>query len=343
MKNRGKLTPKIGVIGAGSWGTTLAQLLSEKGFQVCLWVYEEELCRIIERERENKFYLPGIRLSENILPTHSLKEACQEKDFLLIVCPSQQVRSILKQSLPYLNQKTVMITASKGIEARTLLPLSLVVKEVLPENLQKKIAFLGGPSFAREVIKRHPTAVSLASENKKVVKEGQSLLSTPYFRVYASTDILGVTLGGAIKNVIAIAAGICEGLGFGYNSRAALITRGLAEMIRLGCKMGANALTFSGLSGLGDLVLTCTSNLSRNYSLGFRLGKGEKLENILKQTRVVFEGVATAKSAYKLSKKLGIEMPITHQTYLVLYRGKSPKRAVNDLMKRDLRYEIDHY
>jgi glycerol-3-phosphate dehydrogenase (NAD(P)+) len=332
---------QIGVIGGGSWGTTLAHLLAEKGFKISLWVYEAELCRIMKEKKVNTFYLPGVRLSSNISPTNSLREACSEKDFLLIVCPSQKVRGILRQCIPHLSPHTTIINASKGIENRSLLPLSHVVKEVLPTQYHNRVAFLGGPSFARELIRKHPTAVSLASEEKAVAKEVQSLLSTPYFRVYNSSDVIGVTLGGALKNVIAIAAGICDGLGFGYNSRAALITRGLAEMTRLGVRMGAHALTFSGLSGLGDLVLTCTSDLSRNYSLGIRLGRGEKLKNIVKGTRAVIEGVTTTRAAYQLSQKLGIEMPITHQTYLVLYRNKPPKTAVSDLMGRDLRYELD--
>jgi glycerol-3-phosphate dehydrogenase (NAD(P)+) len=319
----------------------LAQLLAEKGFAVSLWVYEAELCRIMREKQVNTLYLPGVRLSLNISPTNSLKEACSGKDFLLIVCPSQKVRGILKRCIPHLSPQTTIINASKGIENRSLLPMSHVVKETLPLQYHKKLAFLGGPSFAIEVRRMHPTAVSLASEESSVATEAQFLLSTPYFRVYSSSDVLGLTLGGALKNVIAIAAGISDGLGFGYNSRAALITRGLAEMTRLGCRMGANPLTFSGLSGLGDLVLTCTSDLSRNRSLGIRLGKGERLEDIVKGTKAVIEGVATTKAAYQLSQKLGVEMPITHQTYLVLYKNKSPKTAVNELMRRDLRYELD--
>jgi glycerol-3-phosphate dehydrogenase (NAD(P)+) len=341
MRDKNKRIPHIGVIGAGSWGTTLAQLLADKGFMVSLWVYEAELCRIMQEKKTNIFYLPGVQLHMNIFPTHSMKEACSDKDFLLIVCPSQKVRRILKSSLPYISPKTIIITASKGLEIGSLLPLSRVVEEVLPSRYHKRLAFLGGPSFAREVISKHPTAVSLASKDKAIAREVQSLLSTPYFRVYTSSDVIGVTLGGALKNIIAIAAGISDGLEFGYNSRAALITRGLAEMTRLGVRMGANAMTFSGLSGLGDLVLTCTSDMSRNHSLGMQLGKGKKLQDILKGNRAVIEGVATTKSAYKLSQKLGIEMPITHETYLMLYRNKSPEKAVNALMSRDLRYELD--
>jgi len=333
--------PQIGVIGAGSWGTTLAQLLAVKGFKVSLWVYEEELCRTMREKKVNSIYLPEVNLPSNISPTNSLKEACSGKDFLLIVCPSQKIRAILKRSIPHITPQAIIINASKGIETGSLLPLSQLVKDVLPSRYHKRLAFLGGPSFAREVVCHHPTAVSLASENKAVAREVQSLISAPYFRVYTSSDVIGVTMGGALKNVIAIAAGICDGLGFGYNSRAALITRGLAEMTRLGVRMGANAMTFSGLSGLGDLVLTCTSDLSRNRSLGVRLGRGEKLKDIVKGTRAVIEGVATTRAAYQLSQKLGIEMPITHQTYLVLYRNKSPETAVNALMSRDLRYELD--
>lgn len=334
-------TSQVGVIGAGSWGTTLANLLAEKGCNVSLWVYEAELCRIMREKRVNTMYLPRVKLSLNIYPTNSLREACSGRDFLLIACPSQKVRGILKRCIPHISPQATIITVSKGIEISSLLPMSQVVKEVLPRQYQKKLAFLGGPSFAREVIRFHPTAVSLASEDKAVAREAQLLLSTPYFRVYTSSDVIGVTLGGALKNVIAIAAGISDGLGFGYNSRAALITRGLAEMTRLSVRMGANAMTFSGLSGLGDLVLTCTSDMSRNHSLGMQLGRGKKLKDILKKTRAVIEGITTTKSTYQLSLKLGIEMPITHQTYLVLYRNKSPETAVNALMSRNLRYELD--
>jgi len=341
MQGKNKQSLQIGVIGAGSWGTTLAHLLAQKGFTVSLWVYEVELCRIMRKKKVNTLYLPGVRLPLNISPTNSLKDACSGKDFLLIVCPSQKVRVILKRCIPYISPQATIITASKGIEMGSLLTMSQVVKEVLPRQDQKKLAFLGGPSFAREVIRKHPTAVSLASEDNAVAQEVQTLFSTPYFRVYTSSDVIGVTLGGGFKNVIAIAAGISDGLGFGYNTRAALITRGLAEMTRLGVRMGANAITFSGLSGLGDLVLTCTSDISRNHSLGMDLGKGEKLQDILKGTPAVIEGVATTKSAFTLSQKLGIEMPITHQTYLVLYRHKSPAMAVNALMSRNLRYEFD--
>jgi glycerol-3-phosphate dehydrogenase (NAD(P)+) len=341
MQDKNKQTPQIGVIGAGSWGTTLANLLAWKGLKVSLWVYERELCNILREKRVNTLYLSGIKLSPHIHATTSLKEACTNKDFLFIVCPSQKVRGILKRCLPHLSSQTTIINAAKGIENRSLLPMSQVVKEILPPKYHKRLAFLSGPSFAMEVSQMHPTAVSLASEESFVAREIQTLLSTPYFRVYASTDVVGVTLGGALKNVIAIAAGISDGLGFGYNTRAALITRGLAEMTRLGCRMGANALTFSGLSGLGDLVLTCTSDLSRNRSLGIRLGKGERLEDILNGTREVIEGVSTTKSAYQLSRKLKVEMPITHQTHLVLYKNKSPKTAVSELMSRNLRYELD--
>jgi glycerol-3-phosphate dehydrogenase (NAD(P)+) len=332
---------QIGIIGGGSWGTTLAHLLAEKGFKVSLWVYEAELCRIMREKKVNTFYLPGVRLPVNISPTNSLKEACSGKDFLFIVCPSQKVRGILRRCNPHLSPHTIIINASKGIENRSLLPLSHVVKEALPVHYHKRLAFLSGPSFALELSRMQPTALSLASEEGSVAREVQRLISTPYCRVYASSDVVGVTLGGALKNVIAIAAGISDGLGFGHNSRAALITRGLAEMTRLGCRMGANAMTFSGLSGLGDLVLTCTSDLSRNRSLGIKLGKGERLKNVLKGTRAVIEGVTTTKSTYQLSQKLGVEMPITHQTYLVLYKNKSPKTAVSELMSRDLRYELD--
>ena len=343
MKKREEPSSPIGVIGAGSWGTTLANLLAEKGLKVTLWAYESDLVEMMKERLVNTLYLPHVKLSPNIVPTHSLREACSDKDFLFLVCPSQRIRGIIKRCLPHLSPQTIIVNASKGIEISSLLPLSQVLKTLLPSDSHRGLAFLSGPSFAGEVSRKHPSALSLASEEISVAKDVQILLSTSYCRVYTSTDVVGVTLGGALKNIIAIAAGISDGLGFGYNTRAALITRGLAEMTRLGTKMGANPRTFSGLSGLGDLVLTCTGDLSRNRSLGVRLGKGERLQRIVKGTKSVIEGIATTKAAYQLSQRLGVEMPITHQTYLVLYKNKSPKVAVSELMSRDLRYELDPF
>ncbi|MFH1625195.1 MAG: NAD(P)H-dependent glycerol-3-phosphate dehydrogenase [Pseudomonadota bacterium] len=337
------MTRNIGVIGAGSWGTTLANLLAEKGYPVTLWVFEPDLCETIKRERKNPVYLPDFTLSKNINPTTSFAEACCDKDILVSVTPSHVVRSVISQTLPYQSDKSIIVSASKGIESDTLMPISHVLKEVLPANLHKSLAYLSGPSFAREVIKKTPTAVSVASENMEVAKTVQRVFGTPYFRVYTNSDVVGVELGGALKNVIAIAAGVSDGLGFGHNTRAALITRGLAEITRLGVRMGANPLTFSGLTGLGDLVLTCTSDLSRNRSVGFQLGKGMKLKEILNKMKMVAEGVQTTKAAYHLAKKMSVEMPITEQVYRLLYEDTPAPDIVAELMNRDLRCELDTY
>lgn len=330
---------QIGVIGAGSWGTTLANLLAKKGLPITLWAYEEELVRSIAAQRENTLYLPGVKLSPRITPTGSLEDACRHKDLIIIVTPSQVLRNIVRQTLPCLSPRQILMSATKGIENRTLLTMSEVVREVLPREDGQRLAVLSGPSFAREVSSEMPTAVTIASENPELARELQQIFSTPYFRVYTNPDVTGVELGGALKNVIAIAAGISDGLAFGNNTRAALITRGVAEISRLAIQRGADPLTLSGLSGLGDLVLTCTGELSRNRAVGIKIGKGMALSQILKDTKMVAEGIKTAESAFDLSTKMNVAMPITEQVYCILYRNKNPREAVNELMTRDLRVE----
>jgi len=326
----------ITVIGAGSWGTTLAYLLSEKGYDVSLWAHEEDLAEEIKRTRINSIYLPDINLPENIKISHRLDEVVAKARYVLNVVPSQHARSVFKEALSYMPDEAVIISASKGIERGTLLTVSSILKELSDRHL----AVLSGPSFAKEVIKKMPTAVTLATGDKDRGLILQEVFNTNHFRVYTHDDMLGVEIGGALKNVVAIASGISDGLGLGHNARAALITRGLAEMKRLGLAMGAKKETFSGLSGLGDLVLTCTGPLSRNYTLGTKLAQGMKLTDILSQTKTVAEGVATAESAYELSKKYNIEMPIVEQVYQVLYKDKGPAAAVNDLMHRTLKAEF---
>ena len=330
---------QIGVIGAGSWGTTLANLLAKKGFEVSLWAYENDLVQAIATARENPLYLPGVKLSEKIFPTNSLKEVCQHKDFLISVSPSQVVRQVIQEIHSYLSPQVKIVSATKGIENNTLFTMSKVLKEALAFNDGERLAVLSGPSFALEVGREVPTAVTIASENQELAGEVQHIFSTPYFRVYTNPDVVGVELGGALKNIIAIATGISDGLGFGCNTRAALITRGLAEMSRLALKMGANPLTLAGLAGLGDLVLTCTGELSRNRSVGVKLGEGIGLTQILRDMKMVAEGIKTTKSASDLSKKMNVEMPITEQTYNILYHDKDPKEAVIELMGRDLKDE----
>lgn len=326
----------IAVIGAGSWGTTLASLLSKKGYDVSLWVYEKDLAEEIERTRLNKVYLPDIRLPENIMVSHRIDEVVNKARYILNVVPSQYTRAVFKEISPYLSNGSAIISASKGIERGTLMTISSVLKELTGHE----VAALSGPSFAKEVIKNLPTAVTLATENRNTGFLLQELFNTNTFRVYTHNDILGVEIGGALKNVIAIAAGISDSLGLGNNARASLITRGLAEITRLGVAMGAGEKTFAGLSGLGDLVLTCTSVLSRNYSLGIKLGQGMKLKDILEQTVSVVEGVETAESAFELSNKYNVEMPIVEQVYKIINEGKDPVLAVSDLMSRSMKPEF---
>lgn len=327
----------IAVIGSGSWGTTLANLLAEKGYDVALWAYEKDLVEQINKERTNSIYLPDIVLSDNIRATNDIAEAVSNSRYILNVVPTQHIRSIFNQVRSYIRRESIIINASKGIEMDTLLTPSMILKEIL----NRPVSVISGPSFAREVSQKRPTAVTLASEDKKTGMLLQEIFNTDYFRVYTHDDIVGVEIGGALKNVIAIASGICDGLKLGYNSRAALITRGLSEITRLGIVMNAQKKTFSGLSGLGDLVLTCTGPLSRNYTIGYKLGDGQKLSEIIGHSMSVAEGVTTTKSGYALSKKYSIEMPITEQVYLALYKGKSPEEAINDLMNRALKTEFN--
>lgn len=334
---------KIGVIGAGSWGTALANLLGNNGYKLDLWVFEKDLKKNIEKNRENNLFLPGIKLSKNIKPTNSLEKATSEKDILLMVVPSHLMRNVAGKLKNFLKQKpnTIIVSASKGIENETHLTMSGVIKEVIPSIPNNNIAVISGPTFAKELVVFLPTVVSIAGRDKKNVEFLQKIFAAPFFRVYTNSDIIGVEIGGSVKNVIAIASGIVDGLKLGLNSRAALITRGLAEMRRLGIKLGGQAETFSGLSGIGDLVLTCTGNLSRNYAVGKKLGENKKLTEILKKMNMVAEGVKTTKSVYNLSKKLGIEMPITNCMYNILYKDYSPLEAVKELMTRKLKSETD--
>jgi glycerol-3-phosphate dehydrogenase (NAD(P)+) len=326
----------IAVMGAGSWGTTLASLLTEKGYDVSLWAFEKEIADEINNRFTNETYLPEVTLPQGLKATNDLKDAVKKARYILNVVPTQFTRSVFKEAVKYIHESAVVVSASKGIEHGTLLTVSSVLNEISGNQS----AVLSGPSFAKEVINKLPTAVTLATNNPETGLLLQEIFNTGYFRVYTHSDILGVELGGALKNVIAIASGISDGLGLGHNARAALITRGIAEMMRLGENMGADKRTFSGLSGMGDLVLTCTGPLSRNYSVGIKLGQGIKLSDILSSTRSVAEGVATALSAFELSQKFGVEMPIVEQVYKVIYKDKNPAEAVNVLMNRALRSEF---
>ena len=336
-----ELSGPVGVIGAGSWGTALAQVLAEKGHKVDLWVFEEDLCDIIEKTRENTIYLPGYSLHENIRPCNDLGEVVKGHRMLVMVVPSHVYRQTAAGMLPFLEPGTVLVSATKGIENETLQTMSGIWKEIASPDLLLHVLALSGPSFAKEVIQRIPTAITLAADDLEVAKPVQKAFSSGYFRVYTSLDKIGVELAGAIKNVIALAAGVCDGMGFGLNTRAALITRGLAEMTRLGVNMGAHPLTFSGLSGIGDLLLTCTGDLSRNRTVGVQLGRGRTLKEILAEMRMVAEGVKTARSVHYLAKKMAVEMPISEQVYQVLYEDKKAVDAFRELMERNLKHEMD--
>jgi glycerol-3-phosphate dehydrogenase (NAD(P)+) len=332
---------RIGVIGAGAWGTALANLLANKGFEVALWAFEQEVCADILEGRENKVFLPGFPLSVNLHPSNNLDEVAADKKMLLLVMPSHVFRSVAEQLVHHPTEKTLIVTASKGIENKTHLTMSGILEQLLPQRLHNRIAVLSGPSFAKEVAQKIPTAVTVAAHDLEVAKDVQNTFATDYFRVYTSYDVTGAELGGALKNVMAVAAGISDGLGLGYNTRAAVITRGVTEIQRLGRRLGADPTTFMGLAGIGDLVLTCTGTLSRNWTVGHKMGQGMKLEAILSDMRTVAEGVKTTKSVFNMSRKLGVEMPIVEQVYRMLYEDLDPKEALQILMSRDLKHEID--
>lgn len=332
---------KIGVVGAGSWGTALANLLALKGFKIDHWVFETDVKEQIETCRENRVFLPGITLSDNLVPSNDLQAVVSGKDIVLIVVPSHVMRETSEKMAAGLSADTLVVSASKGIENTTHLTMTGILGQTLPKIASRNLAALTGPSFAREVAQKVPTVVTAAASESSVAEFVQSVFSTPYFRVYTSNDVIGVELGGAVKNVIAIAAGIIDGLGLGLNTRAALITRGLAEIRRLGLKLGAKFDTFAGPSGVGDLILTCTGNLSRNYTVGKKIGQGLTLPQILDEMRMVAEGVKTAKSVYDLSRKLNVDMPISHGIYGILYDDLNPMDVLGKLMTRDLKNELD--
>jgi len=326
------------VLGGGAWGTALADLLCRKGVVTRLWAREEEVVTAINGEHRNPIFLPGVELCPGLAAASDAGWVLDGALVVLVVVPSQFLRQSLIALAPGLPKRPIIVCASKGIELETLEPMSVVVAEALA-GLAPRYAALSGPSFAFEVAGRLPTSVTLGCADQELGRALRDHFSTSVFRVYSSTDYRGVELGGAVKNVMAIAAGICDGLGFGHDARAALITRGLAEMCRLGVAMGARAETFMGLSGMGDLVLTCTGDLSRNRQVGLKLGQGQKLSEIVAGARTVAEGVKTAKSVFDLAEKIGVEVPITEQVYRILYQDKDPGEAVRELMGRSLKDE----
>ena len=329
----------ITVLGDGGWGTTLAIHLAKKGYHVRLWGAFADYVKVLEKTRENKKFLPGIKIPANISILSDISKACSGAELVLLTVPSQHMRSVLMQLRRNPDvKKAVLLSAAKGIEKETHKRMAELIKELLGAS---KIAVLSGPSIAYEAARDIPTTAVIASPDKALSKELQDIFTTDKFRIYTSDDLVGVELGGALKNIVAIAAGIGDGLGLGTNAKAATLTRGLAEMARLGVAMGAKSQTFSGLTGIGDLVTTCISPHGRNRWFGEELGKGKKTKDILGQTEMVVEGVATTKSAYELAKKYKVDMPITNQVYEVIYNSKDPKQAVHDLMTRTPKAEVN--
>jgi len=329
---------KIGVIGGGSWGTALAILLANKNNDVHIWVRDKFQLKQIEELRENKKYLPDVTIPDEIKITNDISESIYNKDLIVLSVPSHAIREILEDSRNIFQKEQVIVNVAKGIENHTLLRVSEIVGEILPNN---SYGVLSGPSHAEEVARNIPTTVVSASNNKEVAKYIQDVFMTPYFRVYTNPDVVGVELGGSLKNVIALGAGISDGLGHGDNTKAALMTRGIIEMGRLGEKMGANPITFSGLAGIGDLIVTCTSMHSRNRRAGILIGQGQTLDEAVENIGMVVEGVRTTKSAYELAKKNDVVMPITDEIYSVLYEGADVKNSVYNLMLRDKKPEME--
>jgi glycerol-3-phosphate dehydrogenase (NAD(P)+) len=329
----------IGIIGAGGWGTALAKILCEKGSEVVLWCRSEESFRNLLDLRTNPAYLPGIAVPASVRITRSIEEAVTGKKFLLCTVPSHGVRETLRPAASCLDPHALVVCGTKGIEEGSQKTMGEVLSEVLGSDAAERLAFLSGPTFAIEVGRGLPAAVTVAARSESVARGVQDALSTPNFRIYTSRDVVGVQVGGAVKNVIAIAAGISDGLELGANSRAALITRGLAEMTRLAVRMGGEPLTLSGLAGLGDLVLTCTGDLSRNRKVGVDIGRGHKIGEILAGMRMIAEGVRNTGTVFRLANRLRVEMPIVEQMQLVINDGKDPMAAVRDLMQRSLKAE----
>ncbi len=328
----------LAIMGAGSWGTALAILLHNAGHNVTLWTRSQEDADRINMERENKKYLPGAAIPDGLECFTDQEKTLHDKELVVLAIPSQSIRENIKNVSNLLTSDKIIVSVSKGIEENSLVRLSQVILEVIPGA---KVAALSGPSHAEEVARNIPTTVVAASENIEAARKIQDVFMTPAFRVYTSLDLIGVEIGGALKNVIALCAGISDGLGFGDNTKAALMTRGLTEIARLGQALGAKKQTFAGLSGMGDLIVTCTSIHSRNRRAGILIGQGKKLEDALKEVKMVVEGVRTTKASFELSKKQGIEMPIVEQAYKVLFEGEDPGQAVTNLMIRDKKHEIE--
>jgi glycerol-3-phosphate dehydrogenase (NAD(P)+) len=336
------MTVKVAVLGAGAWGTALASVLAERDEgPVHLWSRRRDLSDALNADRENARYLAGVSLPSNVSSTSDLRVALSDAALIVLAVPSHAMREVVREAGAHVGPGVPIVSATKGIETGSLMFMDEVLAEELPAHARHWLAHLSGPSFAKELAMHLPTAVVVAARDADVVSLVMKRFHRPYLRVYASDDVPGVECGGALKNVIAIAAGAVDGLGFGHNTRAALITRGLAEVARLAMARGGSALTVAGLAGMGDLVLTCTGELSRNRTVGYEMGRGRSLPDVLAGLGHVAEGVRTAKSAYELSKRLSVQMPITSEVYSVLFEDKPVARAVRDLMARDLGYEFD--
>ncbi|SIR71549.1 glycerol-3-phosphate dehydrogenase (NAD(P)+) [Bacillus cereus] len=331
---------KITVIGAGSWGTALSMVLTDNGHEVRIFGNNKKQIQEINEKHTNEIYLPGIQLSKGIIGYESLEEAMDGVNTVLLVVPTKAIRDVMRNLKSIVKQPITVIHASKGIEPGSFKRISEMIEEEMPKELVESIVVLSGPSHAEEVSLRHPTTVTAASYHSQAAEDTQRLFMNNNFRVYTNRDVIGVELGGALKNIIALGAGISDGLDYGDNAKAALISRGLTEITRLGCEMGANPLTFAGLTGVGDLIVTCTSIHSRNWRAGNLLGKGHNLEEVLENMGMVVEGVRTAEAAYHLAKKVNVEMPITNAIYNVLFNGKSAKEEVDLLMGRNGKGEI---
>jgi glycerol-3-phosphate dehydrogenase (NAD(P)+) len=332
---------KVAVLGSGSWGTALAKSLADSGHEVRLWARRAEQSEAIERERENAAYLPGAKLPATLRATHDLESALAGVDMVLSAVPTHGLRENLELAAMYFPADVPILSATKGIENGTLKLVCGIFEDCLPAAQHRQLTYLGGPSFAKEVAQGMPTAVVVAGSDASTSARVQAILGTDRLRVYTTDDVIGIELGGSLKNVMAIAAGIGDGLGFGHNTRAAIVTRGLAELSRIAIKLGAHPMTLAGLGGIGDLLLTCTGDLSRNRKVGLELGRGKTLEEILASMNQVAEGVRTTKSAYELSRREGVEMPIVDAVYRILYEGMNARDAVFGLMTRPARPERD--
>jgi glycerol-3-phosphate dehydrogenase (NAD(P)+) len=330
---------RIAIIGAGGWGTALAIVLSRSVEEIRLWVYEQDLCERMRETRVNDLYLPGAFLPASVTPTHEFCEVLADAEVVITAVPSEFLRGVFERIALLARPEQVFVSATKGLENRTLLRMTEVISETLRPEFDPKLAVLSGPTFAREVAHGAPAAVTIASSDEDLARLLQLQLANSTFRFYTNTDVIGVEMGGALKNVIAIAAGVAEGLNLGSNAMAAIVTRGLSEITRLACACGARRETLAGLSGLGDLVLTCTGALSRNHRVGVELGRGRKLDEILGSMRMVAEGVNTTAAARELARQKGAEMAITEQMYAVLFEGLPPRDAVRGLMERELKAE----